>query len=222
MTRTRHFLIATFFTALALFLVIGAAHLLSQSPAQISSQSPTSDEKLAEKIEHYRQVSQTPTMDPTAIAVKVAEFDRHMAAQAQSYREWLDGFKASGVDPATLRRSDMAGLYASGPKTIDQAVSSAVLIVSGVVTDVEFRAGDRLPQAFVTFEVKEVLKGQVGPTLNLVFGGGPMQAAHSEAYKDAALGQWDVEPLILPGNPPLGAIHRKRERVRGRGMVRRQ
>ena len=174
--------------------------MLSRSPAQVSSQSPTSDEKLAEKVEHFRQTSQTPTMDPTAIAARVAEFDRQMAARADHYREWLEGFKASGVDPATLPRSDMGGLYASGPQTIDEAVSSAVLIVSGVVTDVEFRAVDHWAQAFVTFEVKEVIKGEAGPTLNLVFGGGPMPAAHSESYKDAALGQWDVEPLVLPGD----------------------
>jgi hypothetical protein len=200
MTRSRHLLTATFLAALALLSVFGVVHLLSQSPGQVSSQSASSEEKLAEKIEHYRQVSQTPTMDPTAIAAKVAEFDRQMAAQAQSYREWLEGFKASGVDPATLRRTDMGGLYASGPKTIDEAVSSAVLIVKGLVTDVEFRADHPMPQAFVSFEVKEVLKGQAGPTLNLVFGGGPLPAAHSGAYKDAALGQWDVEPLILPGD----------------------
>ena len=45
-----------------------------------------------------------------------------------------------------------------------------------------------------------MIKGQAGPTLNLIFGGGPVPAAHSRDYKDAALGQWDVEPLILAGD----------------------
>lgn len=185
----------TFFVAITLAVLIGVSEVVGQVASD--------DEKLAEKLEEFERTKNQPTMDPTAIAQKDASQQAAIAAFQGVYKDWLEDFKKSGVDPRTLAWGELGGLYETSPETVDAAVRESRLVISGVATSVDFRAGGSLPQTVVTFKVDEVLKGDVGGTIQLVFGGGPMPGPEIQNFEDARIGYWAVEPLLLPGDEAI-------------------
>jgi hypothetical protein len=187
-------------TLLAGFLVvalIGGWVVLSQTPT--SSQTPTPEEKLAEKIQHYNAVkNQPPTMDPTAIAEKDARQQRQIAASHEEYARWLEDFKVSGVDLRSLVWKEMEAYTRPPVSTIDEAVREAKLIVSGTATHVDFSAtGIGQPRAVVQFTVEEVLLGTADDTIEVTFTGGPMRDGRSG---EPVIGYHAHSPLLLSGD----------------------
>jgi hypothetical protein len=74
----------TLLAALLVAALIGGWVVLSETPT--SSQTPTPEEGLAEKIRHFNAVKNQPTtMDPTAIAEKDARYQRQIAASHEEY-----------------------------------------------------------------------------------------------------------------------------------------
>jgi hypothetical protein len=127
------------FTGLLVAALIGGWVFLSQTPT--SSQTPTPEERQAEKIRHFNAVkNQPPTMDPTAIAEKDARYQRQLAAFQEDHARWLEHFKTRGVDLRSLVWKEMEAHTRPPVSTIDEAVREAKLIVSGTATHVDFSA----------------------------------------------------------------------------------
>jgi hypothetical protein len=187
----------TLVAGLLLAALIGGWVVLSQTPK--SSQTPTPEEKLDEKIEHFNAVkNQPPNMDPTAIAEKDARYQRQIATIHEDYARWLEDFQASGVDLRSLVWKEMEAYTRPPVSTIDQAVREAKLIVSGSATQVDFSAtGIGQPRTVVQFRVDEVLAGAADDTIEVTFTGGPMRDGRSG---ETVIGYYADSPLLLPGD----------------------
>jgi len=154
----------TILAALLVAALIGGWAVLSQTPT--SSQTPTPEERLAEKIRHFNAVkNQPPTLDPTAIAEKDARYQRQIAAFYEGHVTWLEEFKKSGADLGSLPWKEMEAYTNPPVSTIDEAVREAKLIVSGTATHVDFSAtGIGQTRAVVQFRVDEVIAGIASDT----------------------------------------------------------
>jgi hypothetical protein len=189
----------TLLAALLVAALIGGWAVLNQTPT--SSQTPTPEERLAEKIEHYNATkNQPPTMDPTAIAEKDARQQRQIAASQEEHARWLEDFKTRDVDLRSLAWLESGAFYDAGPSTIEEAVREAAAIVSGTATQVEFRASGFSTTALVQFHVAEVIAGTAEDVIELVLGGGPVRNLRTG---EAALAYNAPAPLLLPGDEAI-------------------
>jgi hypothetical protein len=177
--------------------ILGGWVLLTETPT--SSQTPTPEERLAEKIEHFNAVkNQPPTMDTTAIAEKDARQQRQIAASQEDHARWLEHFKTKSVDLRSLPWKEMEAFTRPPVSTIDEAVQEAKLVVSGMATQVEFSAtGIGQTKAVVQFRVEEVLLGTAGDTIEVTFTGGPTRYGRSG---EPVIGYYAHSPLLLPGD----------------------
>jgi hypothetical protein len=188
----------TFLAALLVAALIGGWVVLTETPT--SSQTPTPEEELAEKIEHFNAVrNQPPPMTQEEIDAKR---DRHLANYETfkaNYATWLDEFEASEVDLRSLLWEDDQE-HLSGPLTLDEAVRGpTVTVVSGVVTSVDFRAHSGRPIQVAQLEVEETLAGTSERTIEFQVPGGPWRKQSGEVvvkYNPAV-------PLLLAGETAI-------------------
>jgi hypothetical protein len=206
----------TLVAALLVAALIAGWVVLTETPT--SSQTPTPEEKLAEKIRHFNAVkNQPPQMTQAEIDAKR---DRHLA-NYETFKAkraaWLEEFEASGPDLRSLPWQDMEVDALPGPSTLDEAVRSSKVIVSGVATSIDFNFDGPFPQAILQFKVDETYAGSPAETIEVSFIGGPSQRQSGEVIMlyDAP------SPLLLPSDRAILLIHAGASRapVRAWGVV---
>jgi hypothetical protein len=79
-----------------------------------------------------------PTPEPAAAATITAHHNELIDKSHRDYKEWLEAFNASGIDPKTLSWIESSAESLPPPRTLDEAVDKADLILSGAVTDVKY------------------------------------------------------------------------------------
>jgi hypothetical protein len=169
----------TLLAALLVAALLAGWIVLSQTPS--SSQTPTPDERLAEKIRHFNAVkNQPPQMTQAEIDAKR---DRHLAsyeAFKANYAAWLDELEASEVDLRSLTWEDDQGNL-TGPLTLDEAVGGpSRIVVSGVVKSIDFSAPNGTPVEVVRLDVEETLAGTPERTIEFHIPGGPWRKQSGE------------------------------------------
>ncbi len=127
--------------------------------------------------------------------------DPNREAQVQSaydlQAKFIRDFNASGQDPRSLHREASQSFY-GGPDSLGGALGASDFVVLATVRNVTFEpiAGQWLGQARVTIDVLRNLKGQAGPTLELIQAGSPAPTPDGHGV----LQEFDVAPVLMPGD----------------------
>ena len=110
------------------------------------------------------------------------------------YRAWLDEFIASGSDPRDLPQSPIMAYYMPPLTDLPSAIGEATSVVVGTASSVSFHHGGG---ATVTFVVDRTLKGELGDSVTIEQGGGPMP---NPDWESGTLAYAENAPLLLPGD----------------------
>jgi hypothetical protein len=146
------------FRALLALMLAGviAAVVIVQSMSGFAHDPPSNDQRKAQYLATVSAGTPVPvrTKSPADEAF-VASVNAATESSRLEYRDWLEEFNASGIDPATLTRVKADVFTAFSPAAnLDAAADLAHLIVTATATEVRFLPSNTL----VTFKIDSVAK----------------------------------------------------------------
>ncbi|HWO72098.1 MAG TPA: hypothetical protein VNN21_00905 [Dehalococcoidia bacterium] len=167
-----------------------------------ASQVPNDDERLQEKLRAVIEAESKPdALDPETAAEIREKYLSGIALADENYRKWLADFNSRSVELRTLEWVEILAGF-PGPKSIDEAVKKADLIVIGSAVAVRFLpTTPAIGRTLVTVRVDHVLKrsgSDSSQELVVAFGGGP--APYPGDPSRAVIGYVAAAPLLLPGD----------------------
>ncbi|MCI0344357.1 MAG: hypothetical protein L0221_02785 [Chloroflexi bacterium] len=127
-----------------------------------------------------------------------ASHDEVWARYTEKYAIWLAALKASGLDWASLPRTELQDLRSPPRDSFAEALIASDIAVVGVVESVEFNPS---MTSTVVLRVSSVLRGTAAEFISLRQAGGPQPA--DESWTNAVLVESRTEPLLLPGDGVL-------------------
>jgi hypothetical protein len=117
--------------------------------------------------------------------------------------DFIRAFNASGQDPRSLHRelSQSYDAGKAGPDSLSEALAAGETVVLATVRSLVFEPipGQWLGHARVSLDVIRSLKGQAGPTLELIQSGSPAPTADGLGV----LQELDSAPILMPGDRVL-------------------
>jgi hypothetical protein len=128
-------------------------------------------------------------------ATRIAEIEQAQKRQLEAVTRLVE----SGCDARNLPMVAIAHYDGDFPKTFDEALARADLVVTGHVTTTSFTVdpNSRLPRGASTLAVETTLKGRDASEITFQQEGGPMP------QDGGIIGHFSGAPILLPGDEVL-------------------